>query len=86
MPTRITLRRARTPQALNNATLPFVIALAQKGTHRVVEDPHLLAGLNVAGGVIACESGAQSHGLAFQPAASVIERLTRQGQAYCAAA
>ncbi len=65
-------------QALNNATLPFVIALAQKGTHRALEeDPHLLAGLNVAGGVITCESVAQAHGLAFQPAASVIERLSR---------
>lgn len=65
-------------QALNNATLPFVIALAQKGTHRALEeDPHLLVGLNVAGGVITCESVAQAHGLAFQPAASVIERLSR---------
>lgn len=65
-------------QALNNATLPFVIALAQKGTRRALEeDPHLLAGLNVAGGVITCESVAQAHGLAFQPAASVIERLSR---------
>ncbi|QMV63961.1 alanine dehydrogenase [Pseudomonas berkeleyensis] len=65
-------------QALNNATLPFVIALAQKGTHCALEeDPHLLAGLNVAGGVITCESVAQAHGLVFQPAASVIERLSR---------
>jgi alanine dehydrogenase len=63
-------------QALNNATLPFVVALAQKGTRRALEeDPHLLAGLNVAGGVVTCESVAQAHGLAFQPAASVIERL-----------
>jgi alanine dehydrogenase len=34
--------------ALNNATLPFVLALADKGSVRAMrEDPHLLAGLNV---------------------------------------
>jgi alanine dehydrogenase len=34
--------------ALNNATLPFVLALADKGYKRALaEDPHLLAGLNV---------------------------------------
>ncbi len=35
--------------ALNNATLPFVLALADKGWRRALgEDPHLCAGLNVA--------------------------------------
>ena len=34
--------------ALNNATLPFAIALANKGVRRAVaEDPHLLEGLNI---------------------------------------
>src|SRR5579872_2628473 len=34
--------------ALNNATLPFVLALAQKGWRRaLVEDAHLRAGLNI---------------------------------------
>ncbi|PMB54285.1 Alanine dehydrogenase [Coxiella-like endosymbiont] len=34
--------------ALNNATLPFVMALADKGYHKaVLEDPNLLNGLNV---------------------------------------
>lgn len=34
--------------ALNNATLPFVMALANKGYRKaVLEDPHLLNGLNV---------------------------------------
>ena len=38
-------------QALNNATLPFVLALADKGWRRACEeDPHLLAGLNVHAG------------------------------------
>jgi len=39
--------------ALNNATLPFVLALADKGiTRALLEDPYLRAGLNVHGGRI----------------------------------
>lgn len=38
-------------QALNNATLPFVLALANKGAKRALEeDEHLRQGLNVAAG------------------------------------
>lgn len=41
--------------ALNNATLPFVLALAEKGVPRALsEDPHLRNGLNVARGHICC--------------------------------
>jgi alanine dehydrogenase len=37
--------------ALNNATLPFVVALATKGWQQALrDDPHLLAGLNVHAG------------------------------------
>ena len=62
--------------ALNNATLPFVIALAEKGTRRALEeDPHLCNGLNVAKGVITCASVAEAHGLPYQAATSVLERL-----------
>lgn len=62
--------------ALNNATLPFVIALAEKGTRRALEDdPHLCNGLNVAKGVIICGSVAEAHGLPFQSATSVLEHL-----------
>lgn len=40
--------------ALNNATLPFVIALAEKGTDRALaDDPHLMNGLNIAKGGVA---------------------------------
>ena len=40
-------------QALNNATLPFVLALAELGTERALAlDPHLRNGLNVAGGAV----------------------------------
>ena len=63
--------------ALNNATLPFVVALAQKGTHRALQDDaHLLNGLNVARGVITCGSVAEAHGLPFQSAAGVLEHLS----------
>jgi alanine dehydrogenase len=38
-------------QALGNATLPFLLALADKGWRRACEeDPHLLAGLNTHAG------------------------------------
>ena len=38
-------------RALGNATLPFVLALADKGWRRACEeDPHLLGGLNVHAG------------------------------------
>jgi alanine dehydrogenase len=37
--------------ALGNATLPFMLALADKGWRKACEDdPHLLAGLNVHAG------------------------------------
>jgi alanine dehydrogenase len=39
-------------QALNNATLPFVLKLAEKGLAAFDRDPHLAAGLNVKGGRI----------------------------------
>lgn len=40
--------------ALNNATLPFVLQLANKGTHQAINDnPHLAKGLTVDGGKIA---------------------------------
>ena len=38
--------------ALNNATLPFTLALAEKGEKALDDDPHLMAGLNVRGGKI----------------------------------
>ena len=59
--------------ALNNATLPFALALADKGWQRALaEDPHLLAGLNVHDGKLTCAPVAEAHGLAYTPAASVL--------------
>lgn len=51
--------------ALNNATLPFVLALADKGAQRALqEDAHLLAGLNVHRGRITHRGVAESLGYA----------------------
>jgi alanine dehydrogenase len=49
-------------QALNNATLPFVIKLADNGLAALDHDPHLAAGLNVKGGRIMHPSVAASLG------------------------
>ncbi|KYK44291.1 alanine dehydrogenase [Bradyrhizobium liaoningense] len=54
-------------QALNNATLPFGLALANKGFSAVLENPHLRAGLNVHQGRLTCKPVAESLGLPFSP-------------------
>jgi len=52
--------------ALNNATLPFVLALADKGWRRaIVEDPHLRNGLNVHAGKLTCKPVAEAQGLSY---------------------
>jgi alanine dehydrogenase len=59
--------------ALNNATLPFTLALADKGWRRALgDDPHLRHGLNVHEGHVAYEAVAQAHGLPFTPAEKVL--------------
>ncbi len=53
--------------ALNNATLPFVLALAQKGHQKALqEDSHLLNGLNVYRGHITHHAVARALNLAYQ--------------------
>ena len=49
--------------ALNNATLPFGLALAGKGIRALIEDPHLRAGLNVHRGQITNRAVADSQNL-----------------------
>ncbi len=49
-------------QALNNATLPFVMKLAEKGLAAFDRDPHLAAGLNVKDGRIMHQAVALSLG------------------------
>jgi len=44
--------------ALNNATLPFILDLADKGYEQAMkDDPHLRNGLNVIGGKITMKGG-----------------------------
>jgi alanine dehydrogenase len=53
--------------ALNNATLPFTLALANKGYKKALQDdPHLAGGLNVHEGAIAHEAVAKDLGKPFK--------------------
>ena len=55
--------------ALNNATLPFVLALAGKGWGQAMrDDPHLLGGLNVSAGRVTHRAVAESLKLDWRPA------------------
>jgi alanine dehydrogenase len=59
--------------ALNNATLPFTLALADKGWRRALaEDPHLKNGLNVAAGKVTHKAVARALGVPYTPAEAVI--------------
>ena len=59
--------------ALNSVTLPFTLALADKGWRKALEqDPHLREGLNVCEGKLTCEPVAQAHGLPYTSAESVL--------------
>ena len=53
--------------ALNNATLPFVLALADKGWQRALaDDEHLRRGLNVCRGIVTNEAVATALGLPWR--------------------
>ncbi|HWA22152.1 MAG TPA: alanine dehydrogenase [Caulobacterales bacterium] len=53
--------------ALNNVTLPFTMALANKSVRRALrEDAHLAAGLNIAEGAVAHEAVARDLGKPFK--------------------
>jgi alanine dehydrogenase len=59
--------------ALNNATLPFVLALADKGWKKALaDDPHLKNGLNVALGKVTCKPVADALGYEYIEADSVL--------------
>jgi alanine dehydrogenase len=54
--------------ALNNVTLPFVLALAEKGYRQaLIDDPHLLNGLNVIAGKVTQAAVAEARGRPFVP-------------------
>jgi alanine dehydrogenase len=59
--------------ALNNATLPFALALADKGWRQALKDDvHLRDGLNVHEGKITCKPVADAHGLAYTEAVTLL--------------
>lgn len=51
--------------ALNNATLPFGLKLADHGTQALLDDPHFANGLNVHGGKVTHPAVAEAQGLDF---------------------
>jgi alanine dehydrogenase len=59
--------------ALNNATLPFTLQLADKGWRKALhENPHLRAGLNVAAGKVTYKAVAQALNLPYTAAEAVL--------------
>lgn len=59
--------------ALNNATLPYVLEVANKGAVAALKDnDHLLAGLNVHDGHVTYEAVARDLGLPYTPAADAL--------------
>ncbi|MDX2219479.1 MAG: alanine dehydrogenase [Burkholderiales bacterium] len=61
--------------ALNNVTLPFVLAIAGKGWRRaLIEDPHLLNGLNVDNGQLTNHEVGEAQGLSSISPAEAVKR------------
>ena len=61
--------------ALNNATLPFVLALANKGYRQALsDDVHLRNGLNIFKGRLTYAAVAHALGLAYVPAMDVLSK------------
>jgi alanine dehydrogenase len=59
--------------ALNNATLPFILALAEKGPEAAMKaNPHLLAGLNVYKGTLTYKAVAEAQKIPFKAAGEVL--------------
>ena len=60
-------------RALNNATLPFILALADQGAEAALRsDAHLMSGLNVCRGHVTYKAVAEDLGLDYRPAADAL--------------
>jgi len=60
--------------ALNNATLPFTLALADKGWRQALtDDEHLMHGLNVCRGALTYRAVAEAQELPWTPASQALE-------------
>ena len=69
--------------ALTNATLPFVLALADKGVQQaLLDDPHLRGGLNVHHGCITHQAVAEALSLDYVPATDVLKPWWTGAQRY----
>lgn len=59
--------------ALNNATLPFVLSMVRKGVMpALMQDPHLLNGLNIYKGHVTYEAVADALGYTYMPALELL--------------
>jgi alanine dehydrogenase len=66
--------------ALTNATMPYVVKLANDGVHRALDsDPGLLAGLNVAAGEVTYAPVARDQGIDYVPAQDALARTPVAG-------
>ncbi|GBG15795.1 alanine dehydrogenase [Novimethylophilus kurashikiensis] len=61
--------------ALNNATLPYVLALADKGLHALRDDPFLREGLNVYRGKVTNRAVAEALGYGFEDALTALDAI-----------
>jgi alanine dehydrogenase len=62
--------------ALTNATMPYILKLADQGVHRALgADPGFMLGLNVAGGKVTYEPVAKDQGLEFTLPAEALEAV-----------
>jgi alanine dehydrogenase len=62
--------------ALTNATMPFVVKLAEEGVHRALaSDPGFMDGLNVAAGKLTYEPVARDQSLEYTPARDALEAV-----------
>ncbi|PLX41879.1 MAG: alanine dehydrogenase [Deltaproteobacteria bacterium] len=59
-------------QALNNATLPFALKLADEGSKALKNDPHFLGGLNVHTGKVTHPAVASAQGLEYTDPLSLL--------------
>jgi alanine dehydrogenase len=58
--------------ALNNATLPFALQLANDAKQAMLNDVHLMRGLNVCKGMVTYEAVAKAHGYDYvEPAVAL---------------
>ena len=59
--------------ALNNATLPYALAIADKGYKKaLLDDPHLLSGLNIHRGQVTCSGVGEALGLPVVEAKKIL--------------